>query len=411
MASTPRPPSRTKLLKIYIALVSVAILALTITESYYAYTHRDPAVPFDLYDLITAVVSGGYWFDVARVLGYAALGLVYLLPLFVADFRHHHDRAAIGVVNVAFGWTLFGWLLAGVWASMPTKGLSAMLAETKRRIAPAIEQASEKVAHLRKEAEQHPLVRDTERKLDRFLGGKLRRYVPPPEGIERLIASWDLVRDIEGGVSVSTRLLLPMSTRLTLRIRRLEEEIYSSHCVLDSDGWLRIGPLTNFGRPYPSGPYSFQLETLPFLFGSQEDWIIDAVGERGASLPHSATKAADPEFPQHGRKLDVTILWEIPALPPETRLIEAVKQHRVKAENSASAGRPMEEILRSRFAARHDEQPTARPWGVEQMGPARWIVSFAFSRRGRPHYARWQIDEDAGAVRYLDPEAKALSVE
>jgi hypothetical protein len=309
----PRSRGRAKLLMIYIALVGVALLILTIAEGYYAYMQRDPAVPFDLNDLIVAVNGGRYWFDVMRVLECAVLGFGYLLPLFVSDLRGHHDRTAIAIVNIAFGWTVVGWLLAGSWAVMPVTGLRAMLADTKRRANPAVERTKEGLAQVHREAEKHPLVRDGKRQLDRLLGGKLHRYVPPPEGIETLVASWSLVRDIEGGINLAARLLLPMGTRLTLRIRRLQEEVYSTHCVLDSDGWLRVGPLTSFGRPYPPGRYSFRLETLPFVFGSQEDWIIDAVGERGASLPHSATQADDPEFPQHGRKLDVTIIEEVPS--------------------------------------------------------------------------------------------------
>jgi len=401
---------RAKLLKVYIALVGVALLVLTIAEGYYAYTLRDPAVPFDLNDLIIAVIGGRYWFDVLRVLGCAVLGFGYLLPLFVADLRGHHDRVAIAIVNVAFGWTLVGWLLAGSWAMTPVTGLRAMLADTQRRAAPAVEWTKESLAHLQREAEKHPQVRDGKRRLDRLLGGKLKRYVPPPEGIETLIASWSLVRDIEGGLNLTARLLLPMGTRLTLHMSRGEEEVYSAHCALDSDGWLRVGPITNFGRPHPSGRYSFRLETLPFVFGSQEDWIIDAVGERGASLPHSATQADDPEFPQHGRKLDVTIIEEVPALTPETRLIETVKQHRA-TKHEATAVKSVEEILRSRFAARSDEQPASAPWDVEQIGVAQWNVSFAFTRRGRPHHACWEVDDGTGTVRYRDPEAKALSIE
>lgn len=404
-----RPRHRAKLLKLYIALVGVALLILTIAESYYAYTQRDPAAPFDLNDLIISVISGRYWFDVVRVLGCAILGFGYLLPLFIADLRGHHDRTAIAIVNITFGWTVVGWLLAGSWAVMPVTGLRTMLADTKRRATPAVEQAKESLAQLHREAEQHPLVRDGKRQLDRLLGGRLHRYVPPPEGIETLVASWSLARDIEGGINLTARLLLPMGTQLTLRISRPEEEVYSTHSVLHSDGWLRVGPLTNFGRPYPPGRYSFRLETLPFVFGAQEDWIIDAVGERGAALPHSATQADDPEFPQHGRKLDVTIIEEVPAPAPETRLIEAVKQHRGTPANGAAAGTSVEEILRSRFAARPDEQPTSTPWAVEQVGTARWIVSYAFMRRGRPHHACWEVDE-AGPVRYRDPEAKALSL-
>ena len=48
------------MLKIYIGLVCVAIFVLTATGGYSAYAHRDPAVPFDLSDLINAVVVGGY---------------------------------------------------------------------------------------------------------------------------------------------------------------------------------------------------------------------------------------------------------------------------------------------------------------------------------------------------------------
>jgi hypothetical protein len=405
-----RPRNRGKLLKLYIALLCVVIIAITIAEGYSAYARRDPAIPFDLGDLVNTLIDGRFPLDVLRVLGFAALGLGYFLPLFVADFRGHYDRAAIGLVNAAFGWTIVGWLAAGCWAAMPTKGLRVTLADAKRRSAPAVAQTMQKLGDLGHEAEQHPLVRDAKRKLDRLLSGKLHRYAPPPEGVETLIASWSLVRDIEGGLNLSARLLLPMGTRLSLRITRQEEEVYSTRCVLDSEGWLRVGPISSFGRPYLPGRCSFRLETFPFVFGSQEDWIIDAVGERGTSLPHSATKPADPEFPQHGRKLDVTIVEEIPAPVPETRLIETVKQHRAVLENDATATKSVEELLRDRLAARLEEQPVAAPWSVEQVDTARWIVSFAFTRRGRSHRACWEVDEDTGLVRYRDPEAKALSV-
>ena len=407
---SPPPPRRVKLLGIYIALIGTVILAITIGEGYHAYALRDPAVPIDLGDLIGTLVGGRYPFDVLRVLGFAALGLGYLLPLFIADFRGHHDRATIGLVNVAFGWTIIGWLAAGCWAAMPTMGLRALLADAKKRTSPALERSKENLAHLGRGVEQHPLTRDVKRNLDRLLGGKLQRYVPPPEGVETLIANWSVVRDIEGAVNLSARLLLPMGTRLSLCITRSGEEAYSTRCVLDSEGWLRVGPITNFGRPYPAGRYTFWLATLPFVFGVQEDWIIDAVGERGVSLPHSATQAADPEFPQHGRKLDATVVEEIPAPVLETGLIETVKQHRAVAQSGATAQKSVEEILHSRLAARGDEQPAAAPWSVEQVDTARWIVSFAFTRRGRPHRACWEVD-DTGTVRYRDPEAKALSVE
>ena len=261
-----RLPRRARLVKAYIGLVCVVIVLLSIAEGYYLYANRDPATSPDLSGLIVTVLIVD-----ARVFAIALLFFGYLLPLFVADFRGHHDRTAIGIVNVAFGWSLVGWLLAGIWALSPTQGFRAVLSRTKKHATPAVAQASKGLERVRREAEQHPLVRDAKSRLDRLLGGKLSRYVPPPEGIESLVADWGLTRDIEGAVIIRARLLLPMSTRLNLRISgSKEEEVYSTQCVLDSGGWLRIGPLTNFGRPYPPGSYIFQLETLPFLFGTQK---------------------------------------------------------------------------------------------------------------------------------------------
>lgn len=46
--------------------------------------------------------------------------LLYLLPAFVASGRHHHQLAAIWILNIFLGWTLFGWVGALVWASTAT---------------------------------------------------------------------------------------------------------------------------------------------------------------------------------------------------------------------------------------------------------------------------------------------------
>jgi Superinfection immunity protein len=42
---------------------------------------------------------------------------IYFLPWIVAASRHHHQRAAICVLNTLLGWTLLGWIAALVWAS------------------------------------------------------------------------------------------------------------------------------------------------------------------------------------------------------------------------------------------------------------------------------------------------------
>ncbi len=47
----------------------------------------------------------------------AAVGLaMYWSPTIVAWRRHHKDLMAIGLVNLVFGWTFFGWVIALVWA-------------------------------------------------------------------------------------------------------------------------------------------------------------------------------------------------------------------------------------------------------------------------------------------------------
>jgi len=44
------------------------------------------------------------------------LVMLYFLPWIVAVFRSHNDTLSIGIVNLFFGWTFIGWVLALVWA-------------------------------------------------------------------------------------------------------------------------------------------------------------------------------------------------------------------------------------------------------------------------------------------------------
>lgn len=53
---------------------------------------------------------------VTGILVAAAFGCAYLFPAMVAFSRHHRQFAAIFVLNLLLGWTLFGWVLALVWA-------------------------------------------------------------------------------------------------------------------------------------------------------------------------------------------------------------------------------------------------------------------------------------------------------
>jgi hypothetical protein len=44
------------------------------------------------------------------------IGVVYFLPTIIAVNRHRVSVAAIAVVNLLFGWTLLGWVIALVWS-------------------------------------------------------------------------------------------------------------------------------------------------------------------------------------------------------------------------------------------------------------------------------------------------------
>ena len=50
------------------------------------------------------------------VLMLIAVVFIYMLPTLIAFGREHRRRMDVTVVNILFGWTLIGWLLAIVWA-------------------------------------------------------------------------------------------------------------------------------------------------------------------------------------------------------------------------------------------------------------------------------------------------------
>lgn len=46
----------------------------------------------------------------------AVLFFIYFLPALVAEYRHHRQKLAIGILTLVGGWTLIGWVTALVWA-------------------------------------------------------------------------------------------------------------------------------------------------------------------------------------------------------------------------------------------------------------------------------------------------------
>lgn len=46
-----------------------------------------------------------------------ALGsILYFLPSLIASKRNHHNHISILLVNLFFGWTAIGWIVALIWA-------------------------------------------------------------------------------------------------------------------------------------------------------------------------------------------------------------------------------------------------------------------------------------------------------
>lgn len=43
--------------------------------------------------------------------------IMYLIPTFIAAGRKHSNSTAIFIVNLFFGWTFIGWIIALIWAS------------------------------------------------------------------------------------------------------------------------------------------------------------------------------------------------------------------------------------------------------------------------------------------------------
>jgi hypothetical protein len=45
----------------------------------------------------------------------------YFLPTMIAIFRPHHQCASIAVINLFFGWTFIGWVIALAWSVSATR--------------------------------------------------------------------------------------------------------------------------------------------------------------------------------------------------------------------------------------------------------------------------------------------------
>jgi hypothetical protein len=49
--------------------------------------------------------------------------IIYMLPTLIAYARDVPSRHTITVINIVFGWTLVGWLIAFLWAMLAETGI------------------------------------------------------------------------------------------------------------------------------------------------------------------------------------------------------------------------------------------------------------------------------------------------
>ena len=63
----------------------------------------------------------GFYLALAAMLG------IYIAPLVIAMVRDHHRLPWIGLLNVATGWTVAGWIAALVWSVTEIRQQAAMM--------------------------------------------------------------------------------------------------------------------------------------------------------------------------------------------------------------------------------------------------------------------------------------------
>lgn len=53
---------------------------------------------------------------VSSLLVFACWMVFYLIPSFIASIKRHQSYKAIIILNMFFGWTLFGWIFVLIWS-------------------------------------------------------------------------------------------------------------------------------------------------------------------------------------------------------------------------------------------------------------------------------------------------------
>jgi len=69
--------------------------------------------------LIVQIVFSFFIFDnLAQIIIFFVIDVIYFLPFYISAYRDHPNSVAIFLLNTFLGWTLIGWVISIVWASL-----------------------------------------------------------------------------------------------------------------------------------------------------------------------------------------------------------------------------------------------------------------------------------------------------
>lgn len=58
-----------------------------------------------------------FWETIGLAAAFFGTFALYFLPFLIAWRRGHRNETPIGLVNLIFGWTVIGWIVALIWST------------------------------------------------------------------------------------------------------------------------------------------------------------------------------------------------------------------------------------------------------------------------------------------------------
>ena len=239
-------------------------------------------------------------------------------------------------------------------------------------------------------------------------------YALPSDSVTSLLAELVAIRDREGKIILKGRLLLPLSTKVMLSLRKLgagRSEFAQSEVHLDESGSFETEGFSDGRSPLAPGPY--HVEAVSYF---NEIWqtpeVLARVGAGGALLPSRLLVPDDAEFPKNGGHFNLVRKIVAPSAPPELIAIEAVKNARLSTPESGRSADPISGVvalMESAYAKTDPDNLRSTGWSAAVQPDGRWVVTMDYLDTHRPRQAHWEFDPRSRHVRYLDAEAKIFS--